>query len=157
MKKQIIFLAWAIITIVIILGVIIAGGSLLKSNSSILLSANSLNTLNTKGIQNINVISSPIMCDDKECWSDVKQEGLIQTQFRTQKSYCIKNGEEIDEINKTIYVCIEYKDYTKEELIKQRDEFIKKRISDYVDSIKSIQDKSPIITQIDDGGVITSR
>ena len=146
-----------ILGVLILIGGLIAGGSLLKSDSTISISKDYLDTLKTKGINNININSSPILCDDSQCWSDVKQEGLMQTQFRTQKSYCSNSNKVFNnqtKLNETI--CISFTDYTKEELTNQRDEFVKQRINDYVGNIKSIEEKTPIITQIDDGGIITT-
>lgn len=169
---------YLIITLVLIfcIGTIIAGASLLKTDSKISIDKSKIDVLKTKGIDKINVQASPMTCDTSECWTNVYQDNVIQTQFRTAKSYCSSysvndkqcNDLIIDE-NSTqetiklketcdgfIPTCLIYKDYTPEELIKQRDDFVKKRIEGYIDSIIADTSKSANI-QIDDGGKITSQ
>ena len=82
-----------IIGMILIIGIITAvviADTITKTDSTISLSKDRTDVLTTKGIANINVKASPMICDSKECWSDIYQANLIQTQFRTQKNYCIK-------------------------------------------------------------------
>ena len=154
MNKKLLLIAFVMTLLV---GGIYAGLSLLKTDSTILISKDNIDALATKGIDKINVKATGFNCDSSECWSDVKQDNLIQTQFRTSKSYCSKNEEYVEDetTNITQVRCIEYKDYTLPELTAMRDSFVKNRIEGYAESIKADNSKSSL-TQLDDGGIITN-
>jgi len=85
MKKQILILMIALLLV----GTIYAGASMLKSDSIIPISKEKVDLIKTTGIKDINIKANAITCDDKECYTDIYQEGLIQTEFRTQRNYCI--------------------------------------------------------------------
>lgn len=142
MKKQILIL----IGMVLLIGIIIAGGELTKTNSTIDISADKLSALSTVGITKIEVKANPIVCDDKECWSWVSQGNLINQEFRIDKSYCTKYI-----IENETSSCLTYKDYTLVELTKARDNFIKAKVETYANSIIP-----KATTKLDDGGLITN-
>lgn len=167
MKKQILIM----LGIILLVGTIIAVGELTKSNSVLDLDKDKVDLIKSTGIKDINIKSNPMTCDDKECWAWIYQENLIQTEFRTPKSYCTKTievpitneegtiikvpvNESYSEIL-TETICTEYTDYTLTELIKMRDDFIKLRLEGYAETIKARQEK--VNTKIDDGGIITTK
>jgi hypothetical protein len=200
MKKLIIIM----LGIFLLIGFVFAGSLLNKTDSQLTIDKAKVDAIKTTGITSINVKASPMTCDDRECWSDINQPNLIQTQFRTTKKYCTQRNKTIeciiyDQVCKETkdvenIVCIEYgekeecikegteivqecikygngnciqnstatneclayADYTATQLISMRDAFVKQRLESYADSIIVEQSKSGN-TQIDDGGVITSK
>ena len=114
------------------ISLVVAGGiSLMRTNDTIELSSGNETILKrTNNLQEIKVEVSEIECDNKYCYAKVFQEGLINTEFRCPKSYCsTEEIQLIEEINET--VCIAWMDYTSQELINLRNEFVTKRLSDY--------------------------
>jgi len=200
MKKIIIIM----LGILFLIGIVFAGSLLNKTDSQLTIDKAKVDAIKTTGISSINVKASPMTCDDKECWADINQPNLIQTQFRTPKQYCtqinkttecinyeqvcketkdventvcIEYGEKEECIKYGIEIiqecikygngnciqnstatneCLAYADYTATELISMRDAYVKQRLESYADSIIAIQSKSGN-TQIDDGGVLTSK
>lgn len=158
MKKLLLIL----LGIFLLVGVTAVG--LNRTDTQLTIDKAKVDAIKTTGIASINVKASPITCDDKECWADVNQPNLIQTQFRIVKSYCSKNNEPEEQCyNETLKDksklichtnCIEYTDYTATELISLRDAFVKSRIEEYADKIIADASKSGNV-QIDDGGQIT--
>jgi hypothetical protein len=157
--------------LLIMLGIFLLVGTLTaiglnKTDSTIDIDKAKLDILKTTGIESINVKASPMICDDKECWTDVYQGNLIQTKFRTIKNYCSERNEtticlDYDKDWKNcikqsepIYVCLAYTDYTPTQLIFMRDKFVKGKIELYANSLIADASKSAV-TQIDDGGVIS--
>jgi len=115
-----------------LISLVVAGGiSLMRTDTTISLSNNNATTLKrTNNLQEIRVEVSEIECDNEDCFAEVYQKGLINTKFRHQKDYCSTNEIQLIEgLNKS--VCLEWTDYSNEELIEFRDEFIEKRLSDY--------------------------
>jgi hypothetical protein len=84
MKKQILIGLYCIIIVIILSLGVFAGISLSKTDSTISISKEHKDTLATKGISKIEVQSDAMTCDDKECWANVKQDNLIQTQRQNQ-------------------------------------------------------------------------
>lgn len=141
---------------------LIIAGTLVSSDSKIKLTAEQSTLLKSK-VKSINIDASPIICDDKICWSEIKQEKLIDSKFVTGKYYCSEyqsmtclkyvDIETNDSCLKySIPSCIKYKNYTKEELISLRDKFVKDKLVSYAEAIK-LRNKS--LTAIDLGGKIT--
>lgn len=158
MKK----LTLTIIAVTFILSLVIAGG-LDVSDSSITISKDKLDLIKATGIKSIDVKSTPIKCDDKYCYSNVKQDNLIQTEFKTLRKYCSLNQTDTfcirydkDKIKciqtRTSTYCKEYSDYTTEQLIKLRDDFVKKRLEEYASKLSA----SKTIIEKDSGGSITA-
>jgi len=71
--------------------IVIAGGDLLtKSDSTLKIDKPEIDALKSVGIETINIEIAPMECDDIDCWCDINQPDLIQTQFRIPRYYCYK-------------------------------------------------------------------
>lgn len=153
MKKQILLTITGIILLVIV-GGLIADNKLIgqKTISTIKLTDDKLSLIQSRGIDSIDVQSSPITCNNNYCWSDLYQENVIQTQWRTERSYCSS----YDNVNGTI-TCSEYVDYTPEELTAMKDNFITQRLNDYASLIQDQDNSNSDTIQTDSGGRITTQ
>ena len=116
------------------ISLVIAGGiSLSRTDDTIeLTSGNETILKRTNNLQRINIEVSEIECNNKDCYARVFQEGLINTEFRCSKDYCSRwENQTIEGTEEIELICIKYADYTSEELIKLRNEFVEKRLNDY--------------------------
>lgn len=142
------------IVIIGIIGAVVTADVLSKTNSQIDLSSEKETAILTK-VTEINIKAEPMKCDDKYCWSRITQKNLIDTDFRTEKSYC-SEYEDKEEMEGEPIKCLKYSDYTATELIKMRDSFVKDKLEVYADALIERNSQSKSITQIDDGGQITN-
>ena len=135
---------------ILILGLVMAGGALLNTNSNLSIDPTKEQTLKDSisktMVRNIIINAGEIACDDKDCWASISSSGLMNTEFRTSKNYC-------DKYNETS--CTKYLDYTSIELVSMRDEWIKNRLENYADVIKSRTDNITKTTSIAGEGAIT--
>jgi hypothetical protein len=132
---------------------------------------NRMNSIQSTGIDTIDIQKSPIVCGNNNCWSDVYQEGLIQTRWINSKSYCEEYP--CEQYNCSVYNnkydfcenysnecklysndCIQYIDYTQEELINIENDWIQNRINEYADSVQKQQDEQDSQVQLTGAGRI---
>jgi hypothetical protein len=120
------------------IGIVVSQTTLQRTDSTIEMNSNKLNTLKTKlGVSAINPTLSVMTCDNRECWSEIRQDGVIQTEFRVSKYECLK-------ANITTGDCIMQREYTSTELQKMRDEYVRLRLetfADYLDNKTIVMDE----------------
>lgn len=113
----------------ILLGVVFAQ-SLGRTDASLKLSVSVTDAISDAGVKSIEITSSPITCNDKECWSKIYQEGLIDTEWRTEKAT-----------------------YTLNQLTELRNDYVAKRLNLYANELIKTKSKPEVI--LDDGGILT--
>ena len=99
----------------------------------------------------INISTSEVICDNEFCSSKIYQKDVIQTEFRILREYCSKYSvckEEECEV-----ICLEYKDYTEEELKIKLDDYIKLRLETYADALTKRDSKGDKVKVVDGGNV----
>lgn len=148
MKKQTLIII-GILVVVLVVGLVVAGGTIIggfKGGQKI--DTQRVNILLEKtGANKINPEVSDIICNSKDCWSNIYQENVINTQWRHQISYCDAwiytnfAGLDGDETSIKTNDCKEYIDYTFDELTSMRDDFVAERLDDYAQSLQEQQDE----------------
>ena len=83
-------------------------------------------------INNINIEISEVKCNDEECWAHIYQKGLINTEFRTPKKYCVRR--EIETNRWKGGKCLEYKDYTADELKKLIEDYVNEELKNWAEA-----------------------
>ena len=127
-----------------------------------------VNLIQSRGIDSISPNISAIQCNNRYCWADIYQEDVINTQWRTEKSYCIEYTQSIgcEQLNNQslsqdesdaldsycstfIPECLGYADYTTDELNTQLNNFIIQRLTDYAESIQEDNDNGDSVAITD--------
>ena len=87
-------------------------------------------------IDKLDIEIGKIYCNDEQCWATIKQDGVINTEWRDSVNYCSEWKEcgKVDLKNPKLCIeeCIEYANYTLEENKNRIQEFINKRLGSYV-------------------------
>ena len=141
---------------IMLISLVFAGDILSSFDKEISLSKDQETQIKTSAdIKSINVITTPITCSGNICRAWAKQEGVINSEWIADESYCSKYKEVINEvINQTDYECIEYTDYTLDELQKQLTNYIEGRLEVWAD----VEMNRSVMSEVkDEGGVISSK
>ena len=86
----------------------------------------------------IDIEIGEVVCDDVYCYAEIYQEDLINTFWRGKRYYCTEKVDcskvkNLAEKKKCRAECIEYEEYTEEEIKNLIKEFVEKRINSYLE------------------------
>lgn len=135
-----------------LVGTVIGGELLARQNSVINIEKNYSDAIKEK--TNINMIApevSNIICDSKWCWAKVYQKDVINDKFRVKRYYCLEYGA-ADEWDDSL--CLKFINYTEEEIIIMRNEFVKNRLIEYGDALMNRKAKESAEETIGGGTII---
>ena len=79
----------------------------------------------------LDVNISEIYCDGIECYADVSQKDIINTQWRRSVNYCSEYSECKEDDAECVVECLEYTDYTESENQNAIHDFIDDRLEKY--------------------------
>ncbi len=116
---------------------LVVAGSLSTWSKEITLDAKQEARIKSSGnVTLINVIISPIQCNSEECWAKVNQKGVINSEWRGSKDYCSAVNETIidESTGEMDGGCIQYTDYTNDELSDHANAFVERRLKNWADA-----------------------
>ena len=122
--KKIILIIGMVFTLLLVGGVI-AQSLLPRQDSQIdIIPEYEQAILQKSGANSISVEVSNIICDNTYCFAKVYQRGVINTEFRTDRYFCIEYDDSDDEI-----ICIYWEEKTNKELYDARDSFVEYKLN----------------------------
>ena len=113
----------------------------------------------SSNVTEVDVDISPIECNNVECYANIKQQDVINTQWRRDKSHCSEYSEcnKTEDINESCEIeCLSYADYTLEENQEAIKEYIEKRLNDYADAEEVRKENNGVYEAKDVGGNLKS-